>query len=647
MTLGRQLAIAVSVIFLVALAGVEAIYLRSAQEHLQRELDSKAQDAATSIGLSLGALMKQADAALAQTIVNPAFDRGHYERIEYFSPSGETLVSRVLPAQAGDYPAWLVRLFPLSAPTAESLVSAGWRQLGRVRVTTHPRFAYEQLWHAARNTLFYLAVIYGAALIALRLFLRSVLRPLAAVERAALAISARNFVQVRPRPSTRELARVVDAMNILSGKVDEAIEAEARRAQRLQGEAFRDPVAGVLNARGFAARFESVYEGESEPFRGVLALVELAELAALNQALGSARCDALLRDLYRGIEEAAAADGGFAGRWSGAVAIVALQGVEPGEGRERLLGLQARAGVLLKEHGIDRFDRVHVGAVHASGATTALRALARDAEEALLEAREDADAVVVVRSAKDGEAAGAAVDPVEAVREALAARRLLLVGQEAHRMSDHRLLHVEILARLRDAEGREMTAAHFMPIVAAHGLVEALDRSVIEQALERLRPAHPPLSINVSAHSAGEPRFLQWLAARLSAERIKAARLVFEMAEHGVVRDEAAAAAFARAVRAAGAGFAIDNFGVHRDSLALLRRLKPAYIKLAGAHTARMLSDAGARFFAESLVRAARQLDIPVIAQRIENDETFQALGAIGFSGYQGNLIDRPRPWPR
>src|SRR5690606_41343637 len=97
---------------------------------------------------------------------------------------------------------------------------------------------------------------------------------------------------VRPRPSARGLARVVEAMNVRAGKVDEAIEAEARRAQRLQGEAFRGPVAGVLNARGFAARFESVYEGESEPFRGVLALVELAELAALNQALGSARCDA-------------------------------------------------------------------------------------------------------------------------------------------------------------------------------------------------------------------------------------------------------------------------------------------------------------------------------------------------------------------
>jgi EAL domain-containing protein (putative c-di-GMP-specific phosphodiesterase class I) len=107
-----------------------------------------------------------------------------------------------------------------------------------------------------------------------------------------------------------------------------------------------------------------------------------------------------------------------------------------------------------------------------------------------------------------------------------------------------------------------------------------------------------------------------------------------------------AAAALASVVNCAGAGFAIDNFGVHRDSLVLVQRLKPAYIKLAGAHTPRMVADAGTRFFAESLVRAARQLDIPTIAQSVEEDATFQSLGALGFAGYQGHLIGRPRPWP-
>src|SRR6202008_3262330 len=108
-------------------------------------------------------------------------------------------------------------------------------------VTVHPLFAYEQLWNTARDTVILLLLIYAATLLILRLVLRGVLHPLAEVEKAAQAISSRRFVTLRLRPSTRELARVVEAMNALSLKVSEALDAEARRAERLQLAAYQDP----------------------------------------------------------------------------------------------------------------------------------------------------------------------------------------------------------------------------------------------------------------------------------------------------------------------------------------------------------------------------------------------------------------------
>jgi EAL domain-containing protein (putative c-di-GMP-specific phosphodiesterase class I) len=77
-----------------------------------------------------------------------------------------------------------------------------------------------------------------------------------------------------------------------------------------------------------------------------------------------------------------------------------------------------------------------------------------------------------------------------------------------------------------------------------------------------------------------------------------------------------------------------------------MQHLRPAYVKLAAGHTAAILADAGARFYAESLVHAARQLDIPVIAQNIEDDDAFRAISPVGFAGYQGNMGGRPAPWP-
>lgn len=648
MTLGRQLAYAVSAIFLVALVGIESIYLRSAHAHLQQQLESLAQDAATSVGLSLGALLREGDPALAETIINPAFDRGHYERIDYESAAGERVVSKTLAPEQGRYPGWFVKLFPMQEPTAESLVSAGWRQLGKVRVTVHPRFAYEQLWATARDTVVYLLLIYVAALLALRLFLRGVLRPLEAIEAAANAISSRNFITMKLRPSTRELARVVEAMNSLSRKVNEAIEGESRRAEKLHSVAYGDPVTGLLNARGFAARFESAYEGEHEPFSGVLALVDIADLGAINRQLGPDRCDDLLRSVYQQMEGLARSTGGFAGRWSGALTILALPHLSGDTARKRLTALRTQAIEALKEFGLDRAERIYCAGVEARRGHATLRALAQGAEEALLQAREAADGIVVLDAASAGDPA-ADTDPFTIVRDALAARRLRLLGQVAYRMSDHRALHTEILSRLSDAAGNEIAAAQFMPIIAAHGLSEEFDRGVVERVVAQMK--EPPrrddsVSINLSMRSVEQPDFLKWLGNLLQRERAVASRLVFEVAEHGVAKNQDAAAALASLVNRAGAGFAIDNFGVHRDSLVLVQRLRPAYIKLAGAHTPRMVADAGTRFFAESLVRAARQLDIPTIAQSVEDDATFQSLGALGFAGYQGHLIGRPRPWP-
>jgi len=643
-TVGRLLAAAISAVFLFALVGVEAIILRSAQGHLQRQLESLSQDAATSLGLSLGVLLRGGDPALAETVINPAFDRGHYERIEYISASGERIVSRNLPGREGDYPAWFASTFRLHAPTAESFVSAGWQQAGRVRVTVHPRFAYEQLWGTARDTVILLVLIYAAALLVLRLVLRSVLHPLKAVEQAAQAISARRFVTLRLRPRTRELARVVEAMNSLSLKVSEALDAEARRAERLQLAAYQDPVTGLPNALGFTARFETRYEGEDEAFGGVLALVDLADLGGINREIGTERCDELLRTLLHEMDGTAVQAGGSAARWGGAVTLLALPQLRAGTAREALGALRGRIQAILGEAGLPGHGRVYCGGAEAAGERPTLQALVRGAQDALRQARETAQSVVVLEAQQAADAAPD--DRPQVVRAALAERRLRLAGQTAYRMSDHRALHTEVLARLDDAAGHELAAARFIPFIITQGLAEDLDRAVIEKVMSEARRGEGRISINVSARSTELPGFIAWIAQQLARDRALAARLSFEIPEHGVVRNVAAAVEFAEAVGRAGAAFAIDHFGVHRDCLALLQRLNPAYVKLAGAQVRRAITDAGAHYFVESLVRTARQLDIPVFALHIEDEATFQAIASIGFSGYQGNLGGGAMPWP-
>ena len=654
MTLARQLVIAISLMFFAMLVGVESINLGSARQHLQDQLESHAQDAATSIGLSLGILLSRGDYAIAETVINAAFDRGNYAYIEFVTlDKAEPVVARRMPNDlVVDYPDWLPRLFPLTGPTAESLVSSGWKQLGKVRVTSHPRFAYEQLWQTARNTLVWMVIIYAVALAILQLFLRNLLRPLTAIERAADSISRRDFVTISEKPRTRELVRVVDAMNLLSSKVRSAFESETARATALQHAAYMDTVSGTLNRRGFTEQFESRYVHDRKSFSGVLALMQLPNLAKLNDSLGQQRTDALLQAIGGVFAEAARAHAGLAGRWlGGTFVLAAAPGGADSEGSALLAGTLQRARAVLVEIGIPPDSvAMHMGAVHANAALPGLDALAKQAEEALQAA--------VDRGAAEPELRGVAevvVDPnrqqspIDIVRANISAGRLVLMGQPALAIPGGGVVHQEILARLPDEAGKQLVGAEFMPLVTRHKLSVDLDRAVILKLLTeagKLKTKLDAIAINLAPESVADESFVAWLEGMLGSDVRSRLGLIFELSENGVMQNEAAAQRFAERITKRGAGFAIDHFGVHKESLALVQRLRPVYIKLSAVHTAKIASDTGTRFFVEAVVRAAGQLDVPVFGQRIEDAATVAVLEELGFGGYQGYVAGRPEAWP-
>ena len=131
-------------------------------------------------------------------------------------------------------------------------------------------------------------------------------------------------------------------------------------------------------------------------------------------------------------------------------------------------------------------------------------------------------------------------------------------------MSDHRALHTEILARLKDASGRELAAGDFMPIVAAHGLVQELDRGVIERVLEHARERDDMISINVSMHSAEAPLFAGGTLGALAFLCVGLAVMGFAYGPLGTFLGEL----FPTSVRYTGASLTFNLAGILGGSLA-------------------------------------------------------------------------------
>ena len=157
MTLYRQLGIFTLVLFFMLFTGTWLANLESTRSFLIDQLESHAQDTATSLGLSISQHNIDNDKPAIESMINAVFDRGYYRIIRYTDAQQNVLFDRVLDVSIENVPQWFISLIPLKTPEATANVMAGWHQAGSVFVKSHPGYAYKTLWeNVVRMTLWFL-----------------------------------------------------------------------------------------------------------------------------------------------------------------------------------------------------------------------------------------------------------------------------------------------------------------------------------------------------------------------------------------------------------------------------------------------------------------------------------------------------------
>jgi hypothetical protein len=292
MTLRRQIFLVLSVLFFAVLAAVLAVSVSGTRQYLEQQLASHAQDAATAMSVTLGQALGKGDTVLAEAQVHSVFDRGYFKRIAVLGPDRQPIVNRVLPQKIEGVPLWFVQAVPIDTATGEAFVGSGWRQLGKVLVESQPTFAYQHLWSTAVEQLLWVLAFYGVSLGLMGLVLHYILLPLKAIEKTAHDVQAKRFLQIDMRPRAPELTSVVVAMNQMSRRVGEMLDAEAARAESLRKQAYDDDLTGLANRRGFELRITDLLQGEHQFALGAVVAVELDDMRLLNRAMALRRVSA-------------------------------------------------------------------------------------------------------------------------------------------------------------------------------------------------------------------------------------------------------------------------------------------------------------------------------------------------------------------
>jgi len=639
MTLFKQLFLGTSIAFLIVLGATETIYIRNAHKYLQEQLASHSQDAATSMGMVLPAAMADGDVVRAEVTVNAVFDRGYYQSIRVVNIKGETVVLKTLPAAPTDVPQWFVNALPLDTPSAESLITKGWRQLGRVVVSSHPNFAYKQLWRTLVEATLSLILLYLAALLALHSFLIRILKPLNAIEDVAHAISERNFQLVKLIPRTRELRSVVNAINSMSNKLRGIIEHEVQQAIRFRDESSKDVLTGLENRRGFEAYVDTLLEENKDLGSGAMFMLQIDDFHGYNTRYGFRVGDNLLKDVSLALQSVGKERDILRSRVNGATFVLVVPNISRDEaeqlGQTLMVAVSAVADRSLDETSVG----FGCGAAFFTGQSATLNSLLAQCDMLMLQSLSFGKRQCVMQNLIEDDQSKGSQYWKKFILESIEARRIALFTQPVFNIRNDDQIQIEVVGRLKHENGDLVPAEQFIPMANRHGLTPALDLAILKKLFGRMTSGMitaKEVAINLSVFSIHDPALLDWLGNAMRANPLLSQRLVFEFTEFGLVQDREGVEKFVTDMRKFGANFAVDNFGLHQSAFEYLQKLKPLYVKLGQAYIRDLQANQKHQFFISSVVKITRPLEIHVIALGIEEASIFELLGDLGVDGYQG-----------
>ena len=277
----QQLWMLVIAAVVLAAAGSLTANLFNARDYLQQQLAAQSADAANSLAMLI--TQNQADPVMGETLINAAFDQGHFRQISWVDAKGKVLVLRQNAQRAGDTPAWFREVFTLVPAPARAMVSSGWMQAGYIQVESEAGYAYESLWRGALNVSFWVLlaglVVGGIG----SLGVSTIRRQLLSVVNQAKSITQRRFITI-PEPDGPEMGRLAQAMNAMVMRVKAMFEEEAVRLEALRRQINFDSVTGLANRGYFRVGWEPKLAERDKEGRTLL-LMRIDGLAELNAKL--------------------------------------------------------------------------------------------------------------------------------------------------------------------------------------------------------------------------------------------------------------------------------------------------------------------------------------------------------------------------
>ncbi|MFF7239560.1 bifunctional diguanylate cyclase/phosphodiesterase [Streptomyces collinus] len=413
-------------------------------------------------------------------------------------------------------------------------------------------------------------------------------------------------------------------------------------------EQLRDPLTGLPNRQWLLERiWTALDDAERIGARAALMLIDLDRFRSVNDTLGHLAGDRLLLQIADRLR-VALPRGAEAARLGGDEFAVLLPVADSTTSATRVArGLVAALSSPLDLDGLTLVLEASAGVAVFPDHALDAEGLLRRADVAMYQAKRDRTGVEVYESKRDSNTPDR-LGLLGDLRRALDAHEVQLHYQPKVRF-DGQVAGLEALVRWVHPERGKVPPDEFIAIAESSGLMPHLTEYVLETALGqvarwRAQGLRVPVAVNVSPRDVHTPGFAGSVAARLARHGVPAGALQLEITEHVLLEDPQRAADTLAGLTAHGVKMSLDDFGTGYSSLVHLRRLPVSELKIDRSFVARLAVDNEDAEIVRCTVDLAHSLGLLVVAEGVEDDETWERLRDLGCDAVQGWLVAAAMP---
>jgi diguanylate cyclase (GGDEF)-like protein len=236
------------------------------------------------------------------------------------------------------------------------------------------------------------------------------------------------------------------------------------------------------------------------------------------------------------------------------------------------------------------------------------------------------------------------------LRKAIDNQELEIYLQPKIGLDCNQILGAEVLMRWFTASGESIPPDLFIPIAESTGLIKKIGEFAISSAISLLEQwqlegiAPLKLAVNLSIIEFQDEHFIDYIIESISNSSISGDQLIIELTESIFMENKEKMSKTMHKLKHYGVAFALDDFGKGYSSFSYLQLLPIDYLKIDKSFLQNVITDEQSAAIAKCIIDIGHNLDLAIIAEGIEDQETLDYVSKTHCEMAQGFFMYRPMP---